>query len=98
MPRGSSSGSPLLRPNWLYSRLMSSWPKEAHSAPVWPSKRLRLSLLSSLLAIRLGAGFVTSLARPGGNVTGLSGFGPELVGKRLELLKQAIPGVDRVAV
>src|SRR5215467_4898712 len=41
---------------------------------------------------------VTNLARPGGNVTGLSSLGPELVGKRLELLKQAVPGVDRVAV
>jgi putative ABC transport system substrate-binding protein len=44
------------------------------------------------------SGLVTNLARPGGNVTGLSGLGPELVGKRLELLKQAVPGVDRVAV
>jgi len=43
-------------------------------------------------------GLVTSLARPGGNVTGLSAFAPELVGKRLELLKQAVPGVSRVAV
>src|SRR3979409_2019537 len=43
-------------------------------------------------------GLVTSLARPGGNVTGLSSFSPELVGKRLELLKQAVPGVSRVAV
>ena len=46
----------------------------------------------------VGSGFVTSLARPGGNVTGLSSLGPELVGKRLELLKQAVPRVDRVAV
>src|SRR5207248_119880 len=46
----------------------------------------------------LESGLVTSLARPGGNVTGLSSLGPELVGKRLELLKQAVPGVDRVAV
>jgi len=42
-------------------------------------------------------GLVTSLARPGGNVTGLSGLSPELVGKRLEHLKQAVPGVTRVA-
>jgi putative ABC transport system substrate-binding protein len=42
-------------------------------------------------------GLVTSLARPGGNVTGLSLLAPELVGKRLELLKQAVPGVARVA-
>jgi putative ABC transport system substrate-binding protein len=43
-------------------------------------------------------GFVISLARPGGNVTGLSILAPELVGKRLELLTQAVPGVSRVAV
>jgi len=46
----------------------------------------------------VGSGLVTRLARPGGNVTGLSALGPELVGKRLELLKQAVPGIDRVAV
>ena len=44
------------------------------------------------------SGLVSSLARPGGNVTGLSSFFPELVGKRLELLTQAVPGVTRVAV
>jgi putative tryptophan/tyrosine transport system substrate-binding protein len=41
---------------------------------------------------------VTSLAQPGGNVTGLSVLAPELVGKCLEQLKQAVPGVSRVAV
>jgi ABC-type uncharacterized transport system substrate-binding protein len=45
----------------------------------------------------VGSGIVPSLARPGGNVTGLSLLGPELVGKCLELLKQAVPGVSRVA-
>ena len=43
-------------------------------------------------------GLVTSLARPGDNVTGLSMLTPELVGKRLELLTQAVSGVSRVAV
>src|SRR5262249_2549217 len=43
------------------------------------------------------SGLVTSLARPGGNVTGLSGLGPELLGKVLELLTQAVLGVSRVA-
>ena len=42
-------------------------------------------------------GFVTSLARPGGNITGLSNLNTDLVGKWLELLKQAVPGVNRVA-
>ena len=46
----------------------------------------------------VGSGLVTSLARPGGNVTGLSPLASELVGKRLELLTQAVPGVSRVAV
>jgi putative ABC transport system substrate-binding protein len=44
------------------------------------------------------SGLVTSLARPGGNVTGLTGLGPELVGKWLEQLTQTVPGVSRVAV
>jgi len=46
----------------------------------------------------VGSGLVTSLARPGGNVTGLSGLNPELVGKCLEQLKHAVPGVSRIAV
>jgi putative ABC transport system substrate-binding protein len=46
----------------------------------------------------VGSGLVASLARPGGNVTGLSGLGPDVIGKRLEMLKQAVPGVTRVAV
>jgi len=46
----------------------------------------------------VGSGLVASLARPGGNITGLSGFGPELSGKRLELLKEVILKLSRVAV
>src|SRR5262249_61536615 len=43
-------------------------------------------------------GFVASLARPGGNITGLSSLAPELSGKQLELLKDTIPKLSRVAV
>jgi putative tryptophan/tyrosine transport system substrate-binding protein len=46
----------------------------------------------------VGTGFVMSLARPGGNITGLSRLAPELNGKRLELLKEIIPKLSRVAV
>jgi len=46
----------------------------------------------------IGSGFVASLARPGGNLTGLSTLRPELMGKRLELLKEILPKLSRVAV
>jgi putative ABC transport system substrate-binding protein len=61
--------------------------------------------LSTMIAIvivatgdPIGTGLVASLAHPGGNVTGLSGLGPELSGKRLELLKEAFPKISHVAV
>jgi len=57
-----------------------------------------LPIVVAAAADAVGSGLVTSLARPGGNVTGLSILAPELVGKRLEHLKQAVPGVSRVAV
>src|SRR5215831_19060533 len=43
-------------------------------------------------------GFVGSLAKPGGNITGLTNLAPELSGKRLELVKETLPKIDRVAV
>jgi len=46
----------------------------------------------------VGSGLVTSLARPGGNVTGLSNLSPDLVPKALEILKEAAPSVSRMAV
>jgi putative tryptophan/tyrosine transport system substrate-binding protein len=46
----------------------------------------------------VGSGFVASLARPGGNITGLSALFPELSGKRLELLKEVVPLLSRMAV
>jgi len=46
----------------------------------------------------VATGLVTSLARPGGNITGLTGMATDLSGKRLELLREAVPGLARVAV
>jgi ABC-type uncharacterized transport system substrate-binding protein len=57
-----------------------------------------LPIVFTAVADPVTDGLVTSLARPGGNVTGLSSLAPELAGKRLELLKQAVPGLTRVAV
>jgi putative ABC transport system substrate-binding protein len=73
-------------------------------APSTPAALAAKQATSTLPIVFIGAsvpvtdGLVTSLARPGGNVTGLSVLASELVGKRLELLKQAVPGVSRVAV
>jgi putative tryptophan/tyrosine transport system substrate-binding protein len=46
----------------------------------------------------VATGLIDSLARPGGNITGLTGLTRELSGKRLELLKEAVPGISRVGV
>ena len=46
----------------------------------------------------VGNGFVASLARPGGNITGLSTLAPEISGKRLELLREIVPRISRVAI
>src|SRR5690242_12892149 len=46
----------------------------------------------------VGSGFVATLARPGGNITGLSTFTPETTGKRLEILKEIAPRLGRAAV
>ena len=46
----------------------------------------------------VAAGFVNSLARPGGNITGLTNIAAELAGKRLEILKETVPKLFRVAL
>src|SRR6266851_5032837 len=57
-----------------------------------------LPIVFTAIADPVTSRLVTSLAQPGGNVTGLSVLAPELVGNCLEQLKQAVPGVSRVAV
>jgi putative ABC transport system substrate-binding protein len=73
-------------------------------APSTPAAQAAMRASSTIPIVFAGAadpvtdGLVASLARPGGNVTGLSNAGADLVGKRLELLKQAAPTLSRVAV
>jgi putative ABC transport system substrate-binding protein len=57
-----------------------------------------IPIVMTISADPVRVGLIESLARPGGNVTGLTVLAPELVGKRLELLKEAVPGMARVAV
>ena len=56
-----------------------------------------IPIVFALAVDPVGSGFVKSLSRPGGNVTGLSLQGPDVAGKRLELLQEAIPGIRRIA-
>src|SRR5438094_4949732 len=57
-----------------------------------------IPIVMTSFADPVGAGLVASLARPGGNVTGNSGLAPELITKRLEILKDAIPRLSRVGL
>jgi len=57
-----------------------------------------IPIVMSLVNDPLGSGFVPSLARPGGNVTGTSVMAPDLVGKNVEVLKELVPKVSRVAL
>src|SRR5262252_9164336 len=57
-----------------------------------------IPIVFAATADAVGSGIVTTLARPGGNLTGLSFLAPELVGKCLEQLKEAVPRTTRVAV
>ena len=69
-----------------------------HSGKVCGSSAMSRDRTSLLSTDPVGTGLVASLARPGGNITGLTTLSPELNGKRLELLKEAVPGLSRVAV
>jgi len=57
-----------------------------------------IPIVATFVADPVGSGLVASLARPGGNVTGLTTLAPELLAKRLELLREMVPGVNRMAV
>ena len=57
-----------------------------------------IPIVMSLVLDPVGIGLVPSLARPGGNVTGTSFMAPDLVGKQLELLRELVPKVSRVAL
>jgi putative ABC transport system substrate-binding protein len=57
-----------------------------------------IPIVFGLVGDAVGAGVVSSLARPGGNVTGMSLYGPEVFGKGLELLKEALPRAQRIMI
>jgi putative ABC transport system substrate-binding protein len=72
----------------------------AGSAAIRPAKEATntIPIVMANDADPVGSGVIASLARPGGNITGLSNLAPEISGKRLELLKEIVPTLSRVAV
>lgn len=61
-------------------------------------KTRSMPIVMATAADPVGQGFIASLARPGGNITGIASMSPELSMKRLEVLKEAVPGLSDVAV
>ena len=72
----------------------------AATSPALAAKSATTTIPVVMMNIRdpVGVGLVASLARPGGNVTGLSTLAPELNTKRLEILKDAVPRISRVGL
>jgi ABC-type uncharacterized transport system substrate-binding protein len=68
-----------------------------NAAPYAKKATATIPLVLMFITDPVGTGLVTSLSRPGGNATGISFFTSELIGKRLQLLKEAIPDLSRVA-
>jgi putative ABC transport system substrate-binding protein len=68
-----------------------------------PATRAARQATSAIPIVMISVGdpvrarFVTNLARPGGNISGTTNLGPELIGKRIEILKECVPGLARVA-
>ena len=86
------------RRNWSRSRRTSSWPVAPRPVGALQQATRTVPIVFVNVTDPVGAGFVDSLARPGGNITGFLSFEYGLAGKWLELLKQIAPGVTRVAV
>ena len=97
MQKGNPNGCLTLQPNW--SSLKVDVIVTAGVQPVLAAKKASatIPIVFAGAADPVGTGLVSSLARPGGNITGLSNIAQDLDGKRLELLKEAFPKVARVA-
>jgi putative tryptophan/tyrosine transport system substrate-binding protein len=95
---GNEDRLPVLAAELLHMNvdlIVATTPRGARAA-----QRLTSStpIVTPVIPTAVGSGLVDSLYRPGGNVTGLSFMSPELGGKRLELLKEVVPKISRVAV
>ena len=93
----SQNAMPISPLSWSVSTLMSLW--WGGNTAIRAAKKTTSTIPIVMLSVGdpVGLGLVASLARPGGNITGLSQMSPDLTGKRVELLKEILPKVKRVA-
>src|SRR5262245_33314624 len=68
------------------------------ASPYLPDATTTIPIVIMFVPDPVGMKLVQSIARPGGNITGLSNFGRDVAGKRLQLLKEIVPGLSRVAL
>ena len=93
---GSQSRLPNLAAELVHLRVDLLFAEATPSALAAKQATITIPIVFSPIADPIGSGLVATLARPGGNITGLTFVAPELVGKRLELLKETVPGMKRV--
>jgi putative ABC transport system substrate-binding protein len=105
----AARGAPLLsaRSQHSYIALVDELIRErvdviltAGTSPTWAAKNAAgaVPIVMTFVSDPIGSGFVAGLARPGGNITGLTNFGPELSAKWLELLKELSPKASRIGI
>jgi len=95
---GKSAGLPLLAAELVHLKVDAIVTQGEAATRAVKEATSTIPIVMATSGDPVGAGLVASLARPGGNVTGLSAVAPDLTGKRLQLLKEAVPKVSRVAI
>ena len=96
--REATSAWPRSPPNSCGSRSMSSSRTQPNAVLAAKQATSAIPIVFAMAADPVGTGLVASLARPGGNVTGLSVQDADLAGKRLELLREVVPSLRRLAI
>ena len=95
---GSQSRLPTLAAELVRLRVDLLFAEATPAALAAKRATITIPIVFSPIADPIGSGLVATLARPGGNITGLTFMASELGGKRLELLKETVPGMTRVGV